>query len=370
MKILIFNWRDIRNPMSGGAEILTHEVAKRWVKKGNEVIQISSEFPKSKREEIIDGVRIIRLGFPDTRYLFLSVHFRAFLYYMMNLKGKVDIVVDEIHGIPFFTPWYVKEKKVVLICEVSGDLWYEMFGKFFGSIGRLAEILYVKFIYKNTRYITISESTKKELISEGVKKDKISVLPMGITLPNKTSEFEKENKPTLIYVGRLSKSKGIEDVILALKEINVKIPTIKLWIVGRGDEKYVKHLKQIIEEKKIDKKVEFFGFVSDEKKFELMKKAHILIASSIKEGWGLIVSEAAIVGTPSVVYNVSGLRDVVKDNVNGLICEQNNYLEIAKNVEKLLNNQALYKKLQAGAISEKKKYNWDRTANQFLDFIK
>ena len=369
MKILILNWRDIKNPMSGGAEILTHEIAKRWVKKGHIVIQISSKFSNSKKQETIDGIRIIRLGSPDARYLFSSVHFKAFLYYMRNLRGKVDVVIDEIHGLPFFTPWYIKEKKIALICEVSGELWYKMFGRFFGFIGRLAEIFYMRFVYGNIHFITISKSTKKELTEEGVNVNKISVIPMGITLPKKIGKYEKEYHPTLIFVGRLSQSKGIEDAIFALKKISNYVSDVKLWIVGRGDEKYIKDLKRLITEQKMDNRITFFGFVADEKKFELLAKAHILIVPSIKEGWGLIVSEAGVVGTPSIVYDVSGLRDVVKNGINGIIVKNKPNL-ISEAVIKLFKNKSYYKAIKENAQKSSKNYNWDKSADFTLNILK
>lgn len=106
MKILILNWRDIKNPSSGGAEILTHEVANRLVKWGHQVTQFSSSFPNCLPEEKIDGVKIIRRGHPDARYLLKSVHFFAFWYYLKKFRGKFDVVIDEAHGLPFFTPLY------------------------------------------------------------------------------------------------------------------------------------------------------------------------------------------------------------------------------------------------------------------------
>ncbi len=114
MRILILNWRDIRNPSSGGAEILTHEIAKRFVKKGHEVILFTSRFLNSKTEEIVDGVKIVRNGHPDVRFMFQSVHFRAYQFYKTESKKKpFDFVIDEVHGLPFFTPWYVKCQNIV-----------------------------------------------------------------------------------------------------------------------------------------------------------------------------------------------------------------------------------------------------------------
>ncbi len=268
MNILILNWRDIKNPKSGGAEILTHEIAKRWIKKGHQVTLFSAMFENGPSEEVIDGVNFIRSGHPDVRSLFSSVQFQAFLYYQKN-KGKFDAVVDEIHGFPFFTPWYVKEKKVVLICEVANELWTEMFGPL-GILGRLVEWFYFRFVYTNIPYLTISNSTKDELLKEGVRRNLITVLPMGLTFPNNLKKQKKEKDPTLIFVGRLSKSKGIEDAIKAFEKILRDNFNAKLWIVGNGEKKYITELKEMAEKINVLDKITFWGFATDEKKFELM----------------------------------------------------------------------------------------------------
>ena len=368
MNILILNWRDIKNPSSGGAEILTHEIAKRWVKLGNQVTLFSSSFPNSKKEEVIDGVKFVREGHPDARFLFSSVHFLAFKFYRSNVQ-KFDVVVDEIHGLPFFTPWYVKGKKVVLICEVAGDLWVKMFGPFFGLLGRVIERIYLQFVYKNISYLTISNSTKEELIKEGVNGKDITVLPMGLTIPQNFKRVEKEKDPTLIFVGRLSKSKGIEDAIEALRQASKTYTKTKLWIVGEGDETYIKFLKNKAKNLDVSDRVTFWGYVSEEKKFELMGRAHILLAPSLKEGWGLIVSEAARVETPSIVYDVPGLRDSVINDKTGVILSYNSSLEMAKQATLLLRDEERYKYFQQNALAWAKSLTWDKAAKQSLKLI-
>ena len=202
MKVLILNWRDIKNPASGGAEILTHEMAKRWVKLGHQVTQFSSFYKQAKKEEIIDGVKIIRKGSPDVRRLLSSVHFQAFWYYKRQSKGKFDVVIDEIHGIPFFTPFFVEKRKIALICEVAGEIWDIVFKFPLNKVGKFAEDNYFSF-YKNIHFLTISLSTKNDLIKKGVREKNITVLPMGINVPKNLKIVEKENNPTLIFVGRL-----------------------------------------------------------------------------------------------------------------------------------------------------------------------
>jgi len=91
LRILIFNWRDIKNPEAGGAEVFTHENAKRWVKLGHEVTLFTSEFNGCKKEEIIDGVKVVRDG---GRYF---VYMKAREYYKKYFsKEKFDVVIERL----------------------------------------------------------------------------------------------------------------------------------------------------------------------------------------------------------------------------------------------------------------------------------
>jgi len=367
MNILILNWRDIKNPKGGGAEILTHELAKRWASGGHSVTLFASEFPRCEKQEVLDGIKIIRVGHPDARYVFSSVHFLAYRYYKENFKKKFDVVIDEVHGLPFFTPWYVKGKKVVLICEVAGKLWLEMFG-LLGIFGRVIEKFYLK-IYRDLLFLTISNSTKEELIKEGVNEENITVLPMGITVPSKLKKYKKERTPTLIFVGRLSKPKGIEDAIKALEMIARKIPKINLWIVGRGDEGYVNYLKTLAKKLNIEDRATFFGFVSENKKFELIGRAHILLAPSVKEGWGLTVPEAAFVGTPTVAYDSPGLRDVLRGSIFKIVTKSSTPGGLRNEIIKLFQDKDFFNKLKKESLNMQE-FNWDRTAQVALKILK
>lgn len=366
MRILILNWRDIKNPTSGGAEILTQEIAKYWVKWGHQVTQFSSSFQGALSKEIVDGVKIIRRGHPDVHHLFKSVYFLAFWYYQKKFKGKFDIVVDEIHGLPFFTPWYVKEKKVVLICEVAGELWGKVYGPIFGSLGRGVEKFYLKTAYKSVPFLTISQSSKQELIKEGIKPENITVLPMGISPPGTLKKFKKEKELTLLFVGRLSRPKGVEDAILALKKIRKEVPGAKLWIVGRGEEKYLRHLESLSSKIGVGDRVTFFGYVTDNEKFELMSRAHLLVHPSIKEGWGLTVVEANIVDTPVVVYDSPGLRDVLQQG-NGTVSVSNTPEGLAKTIIKAVKNRQIYSFNKRMIL--KKNIGWDKTAKEALRIL-
>lgn len=367
MRILILNWRDTKNPESGGAEILTHEIAKGLIEKGHSVWQISSKFRGARNKETIHGVKIIRGGHPDARTLFHSVQYFAYKKYKEQFKGKIDLVIDEIHGVPFFTPFYVKEKKIALVCEVAGDLWDIAVLPPFNYFGKFLEKIYPWF-YRDIQIFTISDSSKKELIKLGFNPSKIKILQMGSS-SEITSNPKKEKYPTLIFLSRISKSKGIEDAVKTVAILKRDLPNISLWIIGRGDKNYTQKLSSFVDRLNLQKNVRFMGFLSEKQKNELLGKAHILIAPSKKEGWGLTIHEAGAKMTPVVAYNVPGLRDVVKNQINGIVCDKNTPEQLAENIKMIFKSPKLYKKLQKGALLERKKHRWENTINYFQELI-
>src|SRR3989344_241188 len=285
MKILVLNWRDIKNPEHGGAEILTNEMAKRWLSWGHEVTQFSSRYPGSGQNDRIYGVKIVRAGSGQITSMRVPVHLAAFFWYRKHAL-EFDVVIDEIHGIPFFSVLYAKVPVVALICEVAGDLWDITFFWPLNRIGAFIERNYFRY-YQSVPFMTISSSSRNELVQRGVSKPRVTVLPMGVTVPPFARQKRKEQVPTLIYVGRLTKAKGIEDAIDVVGRLKTSLPKVKLWVVGSGDSDYVSTLTKKIKSQGLWPNIQLFGYISEHKKYDLMASAHILIAPSSKEGWGL-----------------------------------------------------------------------------------
>lgn len=361
MKILILNWRDTKNPKSGGAEIVTLEHAKAWVKKGHSVVWFTSGFKNSKKEEIIAGVNIVRRG------NFLTVFLLAPIFYLFSGQ-KFDLVIDEIHGIPFFTPIFVRKPKIAFIHEVAGEIWDYMYFFPINKIGKFMEPLYFK-LYKNIKFWTDADSTVDDLIRKGIKKKNCTVINCPIlNKPLKTLP-KKENSPTFIFVSRVVKMKGIEEVMRAFFYILRELKDGHLWIVGSGEESYIEELKETMDSYSISPRVKFFGQVSEEKKLTLMKRAHILLHASVKEGWGLVVVEAASQATPSVVYDVSGLRDSVKNGKTGIVLEENTSKEMARQAVKLIKNKKEYLRLQKNGLLWVKNLTWEKATEQSLKLI-
>lgn len=360
MRILLLNWRDIKNPKHGGAEIVTFEHAKEWVRKGYKVTWFTSGFEKAKKRESIDGIEIVRWGNQFTVYLLAPI------YYFLN-KNKIDFVVDEIHGFPFLTPLFVKKPKFAIIHEVADEIWDYMFSWPISKLGKMSEKHYFRF-YKKVDFLVPSESTMSDLVSKGIPKRNINIFYCGANL-YPLLKNEKEKAPTFIFVSRLVKMKGIQRVISAFEVIQRRMPDSKLWVVGDGESRDVAEFKKMAKSLQVENKVEFFGKVEESKKFNLLRRAHILLHASVKEGWGLVVIEAGSQKTPSVVYNVGGLRDSVKNNKTGIVLRHNSYEELARKAVDLYLNVKNYQKLQEGAYKWAKSLTWEKSTSASLSLI-
>lgn len=363
MNILILNWRDVRHPKSGGAELVTMEHAKAWVKAGHRVTWLTASYPGAKKESTVEGVHFVR------RWGSLTVYLYAPFYLLANAR-LVDVIVDEVHGFPFFSPLFTRKPVVVFIHEIAGEIWDFMFPFPKNVIGKLLERWYFR-LYRNNLFWTDAPSTIEELVERGIPKNQCTAIPCPIvTNPKlKIQISKKEQNPTYIFVSRVVRMKGVEEIIKAFSLITRTQPKAKLWIVGGGEDLYITELQRMIDEYGVKNAVTFFGEVGEGKKYELMARAHLLLHASVKEGWGLVVLEAASVGTPSVVYNVPGLRDVVVHSKTGMVIPDNSPLTMARESMALLLDRQRYLTYQRQAMARVKSLKWERVTKKSLQWL-
>lgn len=366
MNILWLCNKDRNHPRAGGAELVNEELAKRLVKDGHGVIFLVAGFENCQKEEIIDGYKVIRLG---NRW---SVYWQAYRYYKNNLIGWADLVIDEVNTIPFFAKFYVKEKNILFIHMLCREIWfYEMFFPL-NLIGYILEPIYL-WLLSDRKVITISESTKNDLMRFGFKSENITIISEGIELePLKELESYQVIKykvPTILTLGVIRPMKRTEHIVKAFEILKETIPNARLIIAGSTEGRYGGMILKMIQASKYKESIEYLGKVSKEKKIELMQKAHILAVTSVKEGWGLIVTEANSQGTPAVVYNVDGLRDAVKNNQTGFICNKNTPENLAERIIDIFKNQELYKTLQKNGWYWGREINFETSYKEFIKSI-
>jgi glycosyltransferase involved in cell wall biosynthesis len=306
LRILILNWRDITHPKAGGAEVYTHNIANEWVKEGHSVTLFCSAVDGRPATEDFDGLHIIRRG---TRH---SVYREAKRFYRREGRGNFDLVVDEVNTRPFGAPKWVDDAPVTaLIFQVCREIWYYEMPFPIAFVGRyLFEPLWLRG-YRDVLTVTLSESSKDSLENYGL--TRVVVVPVGFRSAGERPDVPREPRPTVVFVGRLSANKRPGEAIRAFELLRETIPSAVLWVIGTGPME--DELRMSAPEG-----VQFLGKISEGEKIERIARAHVLILTSVREGWGLVVTEAAAVGTPVIAYDVPGLRDSVQAS-NGVLSE-------------------------------------------------
>lgn len=372
MRFLILNWRDINNPAAGGAEVLTHEIARRWVKWGHQVILFAPEFSGCSGSDEVDGVKIVRRGNP------FSVYLHAWRYYRKNLRGKVDAVIEEYNGgRPWYTHYYVKEPKMALIHQ-NGRSFDEYKPKNSVAYYELPPVIrwiaysveaFIVSYFKKLPLLVVSESTRKDFLDLKHRPEKIHLIPEGINIEPVEEIPKKEAGPTFIYLGRLRKSKRVGHIIEAVNLVRSEYPDVQLWITGRGPRSYKKKLTKLVKKLSMGDNTTFFDFLSEEKKNKLLGKAHALVITSIREGWGLVVTEANAMGTPAIGYNVAGLRDSIDDGRTGILVESGNIDALGKAMKGFIGEPGFQERLTRNAWEWSKEFSWDLSAKECLGRI-
>jgi len=347
----------------GGAEIHFHEIFKLIVKMGHEVTLVVHSFPNAKPEEIIDGIKIYRVG---SKFVFKHMFKRFYKKYLA--KNNYDLIVDDISKIPMDTPRYINKPIVGILHHIHGRTLYKEIPWFMAYYIVQCEKRIPKF-YSNTQIFTVSPSTKSELAALGQPEEKIDFLYNAIDqeLFEKTT-VEKSETPLLIYIGRIKKYKQIELVIDVLPKLKEKYPDIELHIGGSGD--HLDELKKYANDKGVADCVKFVGFLSEEEKAKLLGRAWVFVTMAMKEGWGITVIEANAMNTPVVGSNVPGLRDSIQNGKTGYLVEIGDEAELINRISELIDDKEKREKFSNSAKEWSLKFSWQTSADHFIKKVK
>lgn len=361
MRILIFNWRDLKHSWAGGGEIYIFEQASRWVKMGHDVTvfcgqDIGKDLPSF---EIIDGIKIYRKG---GRY---SLYLWSVWYYFTRLRGN-DVIVDVVNGIPFFTPLFCRVPKISYVYHIHGNQFFYELPFPLNHFGFIIERFVFPLLYKHLPVIVISETTKKQLIDIGFNKKDISIVYCGTNGLNPTkNSIEKFSNPTILYLGRIKKYKRVNLLLNIFPKIVEKVPRTRLIIAGWGTE--ASHLADLIMMGPLRKKISLVGPVSNKEKLALLSKSWLFVNPSIGEGWSMAVIEANLYGTPAVSFNVSGLTESIQNGKTGLLA--NDQEDLIEKICMILKENNLREKLSKNAMKWAGKFSWERAAKESIRIL-
>lgn len=360
MHLLLFNWQDRTHPQAGGAEVHLHEIFGRIAGQGHRVTLYCCAHDGAPARETIDGIDVIRAGgrstFNYTVRSWWKNHGRAM---------KPDIVIDDINKIPFFTPRFVDRPLLGIIHHLFGSTIYREAGLLSGSYVRWFERR-IPSVYRSTPLCVVSESTRRELVDLGLPPGNIRIVHNAINhdaFPMRV--VAKEEHPTITYFGRLKKYKSVDHLLQAFVDVRQRLPDARLRILGTGDERPA--LETLARTLGIAESVTFHGYVSEADKTRLLSSSHVVVNTSIKEGWGITNIEANACGTPVVSADVPGLRDSVRDGSSGVLYPYGAIKSLAGILTRILIDDVERRRLSEGAVAWASTFTWARSAREMLD---
>jgi glycosyltransferase involved in cell wall biosynthesis len=354
MRILVLNWRDPRNPDAGGAEVHLHEILRRAASSGHDIVQVSHAVPGLPDEDTIDGVRILRHGGRFTFNLGLARYCRR-----LGLDG-FDLVVEDLCKLPFFAPRWSPVPVLVIVPHLFGTTAYREVALPLAMYVNALES-FIPRVYRDCRFVAISDSTKRDLEKRGIPGGSVDVIPCGIDTGSYSPDRSVPVEPgSILYVGRVKKYKGIQHLLAALSILHRRGVAATLKVVGTGD--FLPELIGTAARLDLSGSVEFTGFVDGQRKLHELRRAWVAALPSEKEGWGLTVIEANACGTPVVASDSDGLRDSVKPGETGLLVPHADPEALADALQSILADPATRSRLSAGGLAWARSFTWERTA--------
>lgn len=356
--VVFLSWRDTANPEGGGAERYLEKVAAGLVARGASVTVFSAAHDQGPATEMRDGIRFVRAGSK------LSVYPQGLWHLLTGRLGRPDLVVDVQNGLPFLSRLATRVPVVVLVHHVHREQWPVVYPGLVGRIGWWVESRLAPRVYRRSPYVAVSEATRDELVGLGVARERISVVHNGTDAWH--GDSPKAATPTVSVVGRLVPHKRVEHAVDAAGALRAEFPELMLHIVGDGW--WRENLVEYVEERGLTDLVRFEGHVDEPRKHELDAASWVLALPSLKEGWGLVVGEAGMHGTPTVAYRgAGGTRESVDDGVSGLLVDDQE--EFTAALGRLLRDRPLRERLGEGARRMSRRFSWDRTQEGFAAVV-
>ncbi len=351
LRILFLSWRDQNHPEAGGAEKYLTVVAEGLAARGHHVTIRTAAYPGGLPDEVVRGVAYCRRG---GRY---GVFPRA-LAARATGRARADVVVDVQNGVPFLSPLAGGTRVINLVHHVHREQWPIVVGERAAGVGWWMESAVAPRVYRGSEYVAVSESTRAELAGLGVPRSRITVITNGTDIvPG--SDVPRSPTPLVTVLGRLVPHKRIEFAIDALAALAGDLPDARLDVVGSGW--WRPHLEAYAERLGVADRVTFTGQVSEAEKHRLLAQSWVLAFPSVKEGWGLVVVEAGVHGTPSVAFRgAGGLKDSIHDGETGVLCADGTEA-FTEAVGGLLRDGARRERLGAAAREWVTRFRWSDT---------
>jgi glycosyltransferase involved in cell wall biosynthesis len=336
----------------GGTERYAYGLAKQLQEDGYKVKVLSTTMDKDKIGwDMLDGISVYSFKLPNRFYRF----FFDLLSFANTIKAIKKFNPDIVHvisvGYRFAIGAIVASKilmkktlsSITLIPHKEGRKPLPVFLDFF---------IFSKIIKWCDVIISLSRETKEVLIKETHHK-KIGVIPSFIT-GNYFRKMEK-NPNSILFVGRLEVAhKGTDFLIKALYYVKDRIPSVKLYIVGKGSS--LNCLKELVSDYKLGDNVIFCDYVPEKQLMDMYSQSEILAMPSLMEGVPMVLLEAMSAGLPIVAFDIDCIAEVLENGKYGLLVKKGDVEGLADQLIKLLNNDELREHYSKMSLERSKGY--------------
>lgn len=272
--------------------------------------------------------------------------------------GPRDGLIEIWNGVPFMSPLWVRGPHAVWLHHVHGPMWQMSLPPGLAAAGRFVEEKVAPRFYRRSPIVTLSNSSRDELVSEmGFDADHLTVVPPGVD-QSYSPAGTKTEAPTVLAVGRLVPVKNFARLIRVMAMVRNSVPDAVLNIVGEGYER--DDLETLIDDLDASQYIHLRGRLSDAELLELMRSSWCLASTSIREGWGMTLTEAAACGTPCVATRIAGHLDATVDGEAGLLGTTD--AELVDHLVAVLTDAELRERLGRGAIKRAGELTWEAAA--------
>jgi glycosyltransferase involved in cell wall biosynthesis len=284
------------------------------------------------------------------------------LYHRRHLANTpFDAIIEDLNKVPVFTPFWSDRPVVLLVHHLFGATAFQEANPAMAAATWLLEQPLPR-LYRNLPVEAVSQSTADDLVRRGFDRNRITVIENGVDLEFYSSDatIARFDEPTMLYLGRLKKYKGVDLVIRALAALRDGGVPARLLIAGQGDAR--PELEKLVAELQVQDRCTFLGFVTDERKRELFRRSWVHVLASPKEGWGISNLEAAACGTATVASDSPGLRDSVRDGTTGFLVPHGDVPALADRIGSILRDSELRDRLGRQAREFAQYFSWERSA--------
>jgi glycosyltransferase involved in cell wall biosynthesis len=359
-RVQFLAWRDLDDPEAGGSEFHAHRIASRWAAAGIDVHFRTSAVPGAVPVVRRDGYEAVRRS---GRY---AVFPEAALEVKRRGYRPGEALVEIWNGMPFFTPLWYRGPRVTFLHHVHAEMWRMALPGFLARLGDVLESKVAPPIYRRSHLVTLSASSRDEIVERlSMDRRRITVAPPGIETTYSPGG-SRSKEPLVVAVGRLVPVKRFDLLLEALELAHRECPTLRAVIIGEGYERSALEARRL-SLGAVDW-VQFPGRVTDPELLSWYRQAWMVASTSLREGWGMTLTEAAACGTPAVATDIAGHRDAVVDGHSGLLVGSDPH-EFAGALVQTIRDDALRQRLGTGALERSRWFNWDTTARITLEAL-